>query len=185
MKKTLLFVCLLALLFGCSQRREWNHQQRQQMREMLRQYRDMVYLENLTDGDFIVFTDGVAADLEKRYPNYRAFVAMPAMNDTVTMVVITTIISDVKANPHNMRHMFPYEQLVANGTLPAGMDHHQQRKFYRCLAERVNTSDAAMYNFAMDCMKGITDTTILYGYMRNCLPEVVVTETTVVETVNK
>lgn len=184
MKKTLLLVCLLALLFGCAKRKEWNQQQRQQMREMLRQYRDMVYLENMTDSEFGLFADGVLADLELMYPNYPAFVALPAMNDSVTTVIITTIVTDVKADPHNMRYMFPYDQLVAQGILPSGMSHHQQRQFYKCLSEQVNSSDAAMYDFALDCMQGVADTAVLNNYMRNCVSNIVVTEAAVIETAN-
>ena len=51
MKKILLCVPLLALavagLVGCSQQRKWTHEQRKAMREALRDYRQMVYLEDL------------------------------------------------------------------------------------------------------------------------------------------
>ena len=53
MKKILLCVPLLAIFaagfFGCSQQRQWNHEQRKAMREALRSYRQMVYLDDLTD----------------------------------------------------------------------------------------------------------------------------------------
>ena len=56
MKKLLLSLPLLALFaagfFGCSQSREWNKEQRQAMREALRDYRQMVYLDDLTDAEF-------------------------------------------------------------------------------------------------------------------------------------
>ena len=51
MKKILLCVPLLAIFaagfFGCSQQRQWNHEQRKAMREALRSYRQMVYLLSL------------------------------------------------------------------------------------------------------------------------------------------
>ena len=51
MKKILLCVPLLAIFaagfFGCSQQRQWNHEQRKAMREALRSYRQMVYLDDL------------------------------------------------------------------------------------------------------------------------------------------
>ena len=53
MKKNLLCVSLLSMFaagfVGCSQKREWNHEQRKAMREALRSYRQMVYLDDLTD----------------------------------------------------------------------------------------------------------------------------------------
>ena len=53
MKKILLCVSLLSMFaagfVGCSQKREWNHEQRKAMREALRSYRQMVYLDDLTD----------------------------------------------------------------------------------------------------------------------------------------
>ena len=46
MKKILLCVSLLSMFaagfVGCSQKREWNHEQRKAMREALRSYRQMV-----------------------------------------------------------------------------------------------------------------------------------------------
>lgn len=64
MKKILLCVSLLSMFaagfVGCSQKREWNHEQRKAMREALRSYRQMVYLDDLTDAEFVLFTDQVA-----------------------------------------------------------------------------------------------------------------------------
>ena len=60
MKKILLCVSLLSMFaagfVGCSQKREWNHEQRKAMREALRSYRQMVYLDDLTDAEFVLFT---------------------------------------------------------------------------------------------------------------------------------
>ena len=57
MKKILLCVSLLSMFaagfVGCSQKREWNHEQRKAMREALRSYRQMVYLDDLTDAEFV------------------------------------------------------------------------------------------------------------------------------------
>ena len=56
MKKIILCVSLLSMFaagfVGCSQKREWNHEQRKAMREALRSYRQMVYLDDLTDAEF-------------------------------------------------------------------------------------------------------------------------------------
>ena len=108
MKKILLCICLLSTfaagLVGCSQQRQWNHEQRKAMREALRSYRQMVYLDDLSDDEFVLFTDEVAGDLEGAYPVYTTFVEMPGVTDTVDMVVVTTIVDELNADAHNMRH---------------------------------------------------------------------------------
>ena len=133
MKKILLCICLLSTfaagLVGCSQQRQWNHEQRKAMREALRSYRQMVYLDDLSDDEFVLFTDEVAGDLEGAYPVYTTFVEMPGVTDTVDMVVVTTIVDELNADAHNMRHIYPYNYLVAQGVLPAGLDHQQQKAF--------------------------------------------------------
>lgn len=52
MKKMLLLLPALALFaagfMGCSQQRRWNHEQRKEMREALRSYRQMAYLKTST-----------------------------------------------------------------------------------------------------------------------------------------
>ena len=126
MKKILLCICLLSTfaagLVGCSQQRQWNHEQRKAMREALRSYRQMVYLDDLSDDEFVLFTDEVAGDLEGAYPVYTTFVEMPGVTDTVDMVVVTTIVDELNADAHNMRHIYPYNYLVAQGVLPAGKE---------------------------------------------------------------
>lgn len=145
MKKILLCICLLSTfaagLVGCSQQRQWNHEQRKAMREALRSYRQMVYLDDLSDDEFVLFTDEVAGDLEGAYPVYTTFVEMPGVTDTVDMVVVTTIVDELNADAHNMRHIYPYNYLVAQGVLPAGLDHQQQKAFYNCFAGKVNAAD--------------------------------------------
>lgn len=111
MKKILLCVSLLSMFaagfVGCSQKREWNHEQRKAMREALRSYRQMVYLDDLTDAEFVLFTDQVAGELEGTYPVYATFVEMPGVTDTVDMVVVTTIVDELNADARNMRHISP------------------------------------------------------------------------------
>ena len=110
MKKILLSFTLLAMaatITGCSQQAKWNHKQRQAMREALREYRDMVYLADLTEPEFVIFTDDVANDIEMVYPVYTTFIEMPGVNDTVDMFVVTTIVDELNADAHNMRHIYP------------------------------------------------------------------------------
>ena len=142
MKKMLLCIPVLGLFFmgfaGCSQQREWNHEQRKAMREALDAYRQMVYLNDLTDPEFVVFTDSVAGQLENEYPVYTEFIEMQGVDDTIDMVVVTTIVQQLNADAHNMRHIFPYNTLVMQGVLPAGLDLGQQRSFYKCQAVKLH-----------------------------------------------
>ena len=134
MKKILLLlpvIALLATMAGCSQQHKWNHEQRKAVREALRDYRKMAYVENLTDAEFVLFSDEVALDLEGDYPVYATFISMPGVDDTVEMVVITTVVDELNADARNMRHLYPYEYLVEQDVLPTGLDREQQRAFLR------------------------------------------------------
>lgn len=116
MKKILLYLPVMLILaagFGCSEQRKWNREQRKEMREMLRDYRQMAYLNDLTDAEFILFSDDVATALEGDYPVYATFVTMPGVEDTVQLVIVETVVEELQADARNMRHIFPYEQLVA------------------------------------------------------------------------
>lgn len=191
MKKILLSVTLLAIFaagfIGCSQRRQWNHEQRQAMRESLRSYRQMVYLDDLTDTEFNTFSDQVAAQLESDYPVYVTFVQMPGVTDTVDMVVVTTIVDELDADARNMRHIYPYNYLVATGVLPAGLDHDQQRSFYRCFAQQVdNTYDSTM-QFFNAVLADTTDKSQMRQMASGCANDLfgwVITEVDVVESEN-
>ena len=77
------------------------------MRDLLRQYRQMVYLNDLTDAEYMLFTDNVAAAVEEAYPVYTTFVEMPAVNDTVQVYIVTTIVEELNTDARNMRHIFP------------------------------------------------------------------------------
>ena len=152
MKKFSLLITLAALAVimfsvGCSQQAQWNREQRQQMRQSLNQYRQMVYLQDLTDPEFVIFSDNVAAELENDYPVYATFIRMPGVDDTVSAVVITAIVDELDADAHNMRHLYPYPYLVAQGVLPEGLDRSAQRAFYRCFANKVNNTYFTMEQF--------------------------------------
>ena len=133
MKKILLCVSLLSMFaagfVGCSQKREWNHEQRKAMREALRSYRQMVYLDDLTDAEFVLFTDQVAGELEGTYPVYATFVEMPGVTDTVDMVVVTTIVDELNAEEYGVAFRkgsdaaaavdAAFDELKADGTMQA------------------------------------------------------------------
>ena len=141
MKKFLLSVSLSALtifsFIGCSQQRQWNREQRQALRQMLHDYRQMVYLNNLTEAEYMLFADQVAADIEQAYPVYTTFVELPSRGDTVEVYVVTTIVEALNANPHNLRNLYPYAMLVGDGILPAGLNHQALRAYYDCLSYKV------------------------------------------------
>ena len=191
MRKTILSIALLAFaatgFIGCSNSREWNREQRKEMRESLRDYRQMVYLDDLTDAEFVLFTDDVAETLENNYPVYTTFVAMPGMSDTVDVVVVTTIVDELNADAHNMRHIYPYNYLVAQGVLPAGLDHSQQRAFYKCFASKVNANYYTMSQFFNAVLADTTDLSQirrLQGQCANDLFDWTVTEIDIIETVD-
>lgn len=190
MKKILLCVPLLALfaagLIGCSQQRQWNHEQRKAMREALRSYRQMVYLDDLNDAEFVLFTDDVAGQLENSYPVYVEFVEMQGVDDTVDMVVVSTIVDELDADAHNMRHIYPYSTLVAQGVLPAGLDHSQQKAFYTCFAGKVNATYATMGQFFNAILADTTDLSQIRQLESQCANDLfswVVTEIDITESV--
>ncbi len=172
MKKILLCLPVLALLAagftGCSQQRRWNQEQRKAMRESLCGYRQMTYVNDLNDDEFVVFSDNVAGKLENSYPVYTTFVRMPGMEDSVEMVVVTTVVDELNADPHNMRHIYPYPYLVSQGVLPAGLDRQQQRSFYSCFAAKVNARYATMNQFFNAVLADTTDSSAIRRMENEC-----------------
>ncbi len=151
MKKNLLFSTLLVALVTmvcCQQHpKRWSHDERQAVRRALNEYRQMIYLEDLTEAEFGLFADGVAVDLEQSYPVYAEFIELPGADDTVEMVVVTSIVEELNTDARNMRHLYPYDYLVAQGILPAGLSRDQQRAFYTCFSQQVNTHFRSMSDF--------------------------------------
>ncbi len=171
-------------MMSCSKKREWTHQQRQAMRQALREYRDMVYLNDLTDAEYLIFTDEVATDLETTYPVYATFIEMPGVEDTVDWVVVETIVDYLNADAHNMRHIYPYHSLVAEGVLPKGLDRTQQRQFYNCFAQQVNNQFVTMQNFVAAILADTTSNSAIRQIESGCANDLfdwVVTEIDIVE----
>ena len=110
------------------------------MRNLLRDYRKMVYLNDLTEAEYMLFTDQVLAAVEEDYPVYTTFIEMPAVNDTVQVYVVTTIVEQLNADAANMRHIYPYRDLVAANILPDGLSRGQQNAFYQCFANAVDNT---------------------------------------------
>ena len=171
MKKFLLSLSLFAMALatmGCSQQAKWNHKQKQAMRESLKEYRDMVYLEDLTDPEFVIFSDGVALEIEQAYPVYATLMALPGLNDTVEMFVVTEIVDQLDADAHNMRHIYPYRMLVAEGILPDKLTHEQQREFYRCFAQKVNNQYATVMQFVNAVLNDTTNDSQIAQFQQQC-----------------
>ena len=190
MKRLLLSLTLLALVAagfsGCSKQRQWNHEQRKAMREALRSYRQMVYLDDLTDAEFGLFSDAVAGTLENAYPVYVEFIQMEGVDDTVDMVVVTEIVDELNADARNMRHIFPYNVLVAQGVLPEGLDHDQLKAFYSCFASKVNAAYSTMDQFFNAILADTTDLSQISQMESQCANDLFnweVTEIDITETV--
>ncbi|MDO4757633.1 MAG: hypothetical protein Q4A18_00035 [Rikenellaceae bacterium] len=191
MKKLLLLMPVVAMfamgLVGCKHRGKhaWTHEQRKEMREALRDYRKMVYLNNLTEAEYLLFIDEVANELETDYPVYTTFIAMPGAGDTVDLYVVETIVDELNTDARNMRHIFPYRFLVAEGMLPSGLDMHQQHQFYSCLAGSVNNTYLTMENFVAAILADTTSTASLQQLIAGCANSLfgwTITEIDIIET---
>ena len=171
MRRLLLSLVLLAVMVvaaGCAPRgKEWNDKDRRAVREEVRAYRDMAYLNNLAELEFEEFADDVVGYIEIDYPVYTTFVELPSKGDTVEVYVVSTIVKRLNADAHNMRNIYPYPWLVAEGILPANLDHQAQRAFYECFARKVRQnypSTAAFFNAVVDQ----TNTSQLTALQQQC-----------------
>ena len=141
MKKYLRFIAIIVgmvAIVGCSAERRWSDKERRELRKELRAYRDMVYLDNLAEAEFDIFSGEVVEAIEIDYPVYTTFVELPSPGDTVEVYVVSTIVNELNADAHNMRNIYPYPYLVAEGVLPPGLNHQAQRAFYECFAKKVD-----------------------------------------------
>lgn len=159
MKRFLLTLTLASIIFAitsCSKQAKWNHEQKEALRNALKTYREMVYLQDLTEPEFIIFTDDVAGDIETAYPVYASFIQLPAVDDTLDMFVVTAIVEQLNENASNMRHIYPYRTLVKQGILPDKLSHDEQYAFYKCLAQKVNNYYTSVDEFLGDVLKSDT-----------------------------
>ena len=140
MKKSLLFIAIAAgmvTMVGCTQNKSWGKSERDELLNELRAYRDMIYLDNLAEVEFDNFSGDVIEAVEFDYPVYTVFYELPGRGDTLDVYVVSTIVERLDDNPHNLRHIYPYSWLVAEGILPAGLDRQAERAFYDCLSHKV------------------------------------------------
>ncbi|MBO4935219.1 MAG: hypothetical protein J6C94_00415 [Alistipes sp.] len=175
MKRFLLSVSVVALvigsLFACGEQTKWNREERQAMRNLLRDYRKMVYLADLSEAEYMLFTDRVLASVEEDYPVYTTFVEMPGMNDTVQVYVVTTIVEQLAADASNMRHLYPYRDLVAANVLPDGLSRAQQNAFYQCFANSVDNTYSNPVQLVNAIIADTVQTSQISQMQANCANE--------------
>lgn len=144
----------------------------------------MVYLNDLADEEFALFAGNVTDLLEERYPSYVEFIEMPMLGDSVEMVVVATIVHEIKATPAKLRHIFPYHMLVEAGVLPKGLGIHHQHDFYKCMAERVNNTYGSMQQFVWDAVYSQLDDQLVASMLEECGEPYWNVELTIVEVEN-
>lgn len=182
MKKILTCLLLLSAVWSCSDKAQWNREQRREMRDYLKSYRQSAYVNNLSDAEYVVFTEGVSDQLEEKYPDYKKFTRMPAMNDTVNAVVVTYVANQIAADPHNMRYIFPYDQMVGSDILPPGMNREQKRTFYACLADKVNRQWGSYSAFINQIYWGHVDSRQIAILQQECASSMTNTTGDIIET---
>lgn len=143
MKRLILSITLVASIVAmasCAKVRQWSEKEREKTRNEVRKYRDKAYLRSLEEVEFEEFSNNVVDAIEVDYPIYTAFVELPGRGDTVEVYVVSTIVSELHADAHNMRKIYPYRTLVKEGILPDHLDRQAQRAFYECFARKVNNT---------------------------------------------
>lgn len=172
MRKILSYVVVLTALVGvvgCSKESDkWSDKERKELREELDEYRKMVYLNDLADSEFDDFSYGVVDAIEVDYPVYTTFVEMPGQGDTIQVYVVSTIVEELKTNAHNMRHIYPYPRLVAEGILPSGLTHKEQSAFYDCLARKVNKNFPSVEAFFNAIVADTLPTSMMTKLQNDC-----------------
>ena len=178
----------MAATVGCSQKAKWDHKQKEALKNALRTYREMIYLQDLTEPEFVIFTDDVAGDIETAYPVYATFMQLPAVDDTLDMFVVTAIVEQLQEDASNMRHLYPYHTLVKKGILPDKLTHEERHAFYKCLAQKVNNYyNTAIGEFLSDVLKSdSTSNTQIGKFQSECANElfdwvIEVTEVDIIE----
>lgn len=159
-------------------------QQRAAMRQALDDYREMIYLANLSNDEFVLFSDGVVGDIETAYPIYTDFIKIPSVSDTVDLYVVTAIVKELRADVSNMRYLMPYSQLVADGMLPPELTRSQQIAFYKCMAEAVNNNYAGFTSFVNGLINSTVSAEQLNSFITTCASDLFewsITETITIE----
>lgn len=152
------------------------------MREALRSYRQMVYLDDLTDAEFVVFTDDVAGQLENSYPVYgiRRDAGRGRHGRYGRRI---TIVDELDADAHNAPHHPPCT-LVAQGT-SGGSGPLPAEGVLRMLRRKVNAAYATTDQFFNAILADTTDLSRIRQMETVCQRSFswVVTEVNITETI--
>lgn len=171
MKKLLLTIMIFASVAGvvsCTKAKQWNEKERAKIRDEVRAYRERAYLRNLEEMEFDEFSNNVVDAIEVDYPVYTTFIEMPGRGDTVEVYVVSTIVSELQADAHNMRKIYPYRTLVREGILPKNLDRQAQRAFYECFARKVNNTYPSTTAFVNAVMADTTSTSQIAQMQSQC-----------------
>ncbi len=166
-----LFSAVVASAISCSQPKEWTEQQRAEFFTYLDPYRQMIYLSEMTDPEFMLFTGDISTEAEEAYPVYTNFIVMPALSDTLDMWVVTSIVEQLDADAENMRYLYPYRTLIEQGVLPEGMDHRERMSFYSCFADKVDNHFESLEGFFFAVITNSLDQNIITEMQKECAAE--------------
>ncbi|MFI3285064.1 MAG: hypothetical protein R3Y08_00255 [Rikenellaceae bacterium] len=149
MRKSLLsaIVVLMLLTIGCSQPTKWTDDERVEFAATIDNYRDMVYLNEFNNAEFVLFANNISTDVERSYPIYSQLVVMPSYNDSLDMWVVASIIEDIDADATSLRYLYPYRTLINQGILADSLSVEQLNDFYRCLSGKINNNYESVENF--------------------------------------
>ncbi len=168
MKKLLLGLVLLLAAFGCKSNKSWTAEQRAELHDRIRAYREWRYLENMNDAEFAVLADDVAALVESSYANLDEFYATESPQDSLTTTVVGVMATYITTDARNMRYLFPYRHLVRENILPSGLGHDQLKQFYQCMADKINYGYISMENFLWNAMSNNVSATVVGAMQRDC-----------------
>ncbi|MFI3318087.1 MAG: hypothetical protein SNH88_02745 [Rikenellaceae bacterium] len=133
----LLFAVAIISLGACAAAKKWSDKERAQMQAAIDNYRKMVYLDDLSNLEFDLFSEALISNAELLYPSYTVMVELPSSSDTLDVWVVNGIAEQLAEDADNMRHLYPYHKLVKEGILPEGLDHASRKAFYNCLAGKI------------------------------------------------
>ena len=171
MKRVILSIAVIASIVAitsCDKQKQWNHKEREKVRNEVKAYRERAYLRNLEEVEFDQFSNDVVDAIEIDYPVYTAFVELPGRGDTVEVYVVSTIVSELHADAHNMRKIYPYKTLVREGILPPDLDRQAQRAFYECFANKVNNFYPSTTAFVNAVLADTTSTSQIAQMQSQC-----------------
>ncbi len=161
-------VASIVAMSSCTQTKRWSEKEREKVREEVKAYRERAYLRNLEQMEYDEFSNNVVDAIEVDYPVYTAFIELPGRGDTVEVYVVSTIVSELQADAHNMRKIYPYKTLVREGILPADLDRQAQRAFYECFARKVNNTFASTTAFVNAVLADTTSTSMIAQLQSQC-----------------